>query len=228
MPSHRSAPTDTQPDAPGPIPPRPVDEPRLGISTAQVAGSALAAVSAAFFASWLGVAGTLIGAALGSVVGTVGSASYTYSLQRSHALVRGCPAHRAPQRSGPPAPGGQWPWRRIAAGGAAVLALTLGTLTVVEGIVGKPVSSMTSGGDGGGTTIGRVVRDEGPRGDSPTPSEPTAPTSPTPSPSTDPTSQPTDQPSGTPSPSVQPTGSPSPTPSDETSPTGSPGTSTTP
>lgn len=227
MPSHRSAPTDTQPDAPGPIPPRPVDDPRLGISTAQVAGSALAAVSAAFFASWLGVAGTLIGAALGSVVGTVGSASYTYSLQRSHALVRGVrPTAPAAQR--PTGSWREWPWRRIAAGGAAVLALTLGTLTVVEGIVGKPVSSMTSGGDGGGTTIGRVVRDEGPRGDSPTPSEPTAPTSPTPSPSTDPTSQPTDQPSGTPSPSVQPTGSPSPTPSDETSPTGSPGTSTTP
>ena len=38
-------------------------------------------------ASWMGVTGTLVGVAVGSVVGTVGSASYTYSLRRGHALV---------------------------------------------------------------------------------------------------------------------------------------------
>ena len=39
----------------------------LGLSPAQIAGSALSAVSAAFVASWAGTTGTLIGAAVGSV-----------------------------------------------------------------------------------------------------------------------------------------------------------------
>ncbi len=65
------------------------DTPRkLDLSPIQVMASALAAVSAAFFASWLGTAGTLIGAAVGSVVATVGAATYTYSLNRSAEAVR--------------------------------------------------------------------------------------------------------------------------------------------
>jgi hypothetical protein len=55
----------------------------LGLSPAQVLGSALAAMSVAFFASWAGTAGTLIGAAFGSVIATVGAATYTWSLQRT-------------------------------------------------------------------------------------------------------------------------------------------------
>ncbi len=55
----------------------------LGLSTAQVAGSALAAMSGAFFASWAGTAGTLMGAAAGSVIATVGAATYTWSLRRT-------------------------------------------------------------------------------------------------------------------------------------------------
>jgi hypothetical protein len=55
----------------------------LGLSPAQVVGSALAAMSVAFFASWAGTTGTLIGAAFGSVIATVGAATYTWSLQRT-------------------------------------------------------------------------------------------------------------------------------------------------
>jgi hypothetical protein len=55
----------------------------LGLSPAQVAGSALAAMSGAFFVSWAGTAGTLIGAAAGSVIATVGAATYTWSLRRT-------------------------------------------------------------------------------------------------------------------------------------------------
>jgi hypothetical protein len=61
---------------------------RIGLSTAQVAGSALAAVSAAFLASFAGTTGTVIGAAIGSVVATVGAATYTWSLRRTSAVVR--------------------------------------------------------------------------------------------------------------------------------------------
>lgn len=61
---------------------------KLDLSTTQVMASALAAVSAAFFASWAGTAGTLIGAAVGSVIATVGAATYSYSLKRSAEAVR--------------------------------------------------------------------------------------------------------------------------------------------
>ena len=53
----------------------------LGLSPAQVAGSALAAVSGALLASFAGTTGTIIGTAIGSVVATVGAAIYTQSLR---------------------------------------------------------------------------------------------------------------------------------------------------
>lgn len=53
------------------------------ISGAQVAGSALAAVSAAVIASFLGVGGTVLGAALGSIVASVGGAVYSHSFRRA-------------------------------------------------------------------------------------------------------------------------------------------------
>ncbi len=62
--------------------------PALGLSAAQVVGSALAATSVAFFASWAGTAGTLIGAAVGSVIFTVGGATYTWSLRRTSEAAR--------------------------------------------------------------------------------------------------------------------------------------------
>src|SRR3954463_15440055 len=63
-------------------------ESSLGLTPAQVVGSALAAMSVAFFASWAGTAGTLIGAAFGSVIATVGAATYTWSLQRTSEAAR--------------------------------------------------------------------------------------------------------------------------------------------
>lgn len=61
---------------------------KLELSPTQIAASALAAVSAAFFASWAGTAGTLVGAALGSVIATVGAATYSYSLKRTSEIAR--------------------------------------------------------------------------------------------------------------------------------------------
>jgi hypothetical protein len=49
-------------------------KPRLNLTTSQVAASALAACCASVVASYLGVAGTVIGAAVGSVVATTGAA----------------------------------------------------------------------------------------------------------------------------------------------------------
>jgi hypothetical protein len=64
------------------------DERPIGLSPAQVAGSALAAVSGALLASFAGTTGTIIGTAVGSVVATVGAAIYTWSLRRTSAAVR--------------------------------------------------------------------------------------------------------------------------------------------
>lgn len=61
---------------------------KLELSPVQVAASALAAVSAAFFASVAGTAGTLIGAAVGSMIATVGAATYSYSLSRTSEIAR--------------------------------------------------------------------------------------------------------------------------------------------
>lgn len=64
------------------------DDRTLGLSPAQVAGSALAAVTAAVLASFAGTAGTIIGAAVGSIVATVGAAAYTWWLRRTSEAVR--------------------------------------------------------------------------------------------------------------------------------------------
>jgi hypothetical protein len=60
----------------------------LNLSAAQVIASVLATLSAAIAASFLGVAGTLLGAALGSVVSTMGTEIYKHYLQRSEERLR--------------------------------------------------------------------------------------------------------------------------------------------
>lgn len=57
---------------------------KLEIDWLTTAGGAFAAVSSAFLLSTLGAAGTIIGAALGSVIATVGGALYSQGLARSH------------------------------------------------------------------------------------------------------------------------------------------------
>lgn len=61
--------------------------PRLELSLTQILGSTGAAVTAAFLGSRLGVAGTLIGAALASVISVVGGALYTTSLKATRQRV---------------------------------------------------------------------------------------------------------------------------------------------
>jgi hypothetical protein len=68
--------------------------PRPELSAAQVAGGALAAVTSAVAGSSLGVHGTVAGAAVGSVVATVGGELYTHSLRRTHETVRTVVARR--------------------------------------------------------------------------------------------------------------------------------------
>jgi hypothetical protein len=59
-----------------------------GLNSVQVGASALAAVTSALAASFFGVAGTLIGAAVGSMVSTVAGAMYAESMRRAAARLK--------------------------------------------------------------------------------------------------------------------------------------------
>lgn len=76
---------------------------RIEISVAQVVASALAAVSSAFLLSKLGAAGTVIGAAIASVVATVGSALYVHVFRRTSEQLRDVRAQMGPNALGVPA-----------------------------------------------------------------------------------------------------------------------------
>jgi hypothetical protein len=72
------------------------DKGGLDLSAPQIAGSALAAATAAVGASFLGVTGTVIGAALASAATTIGNAVYTHYIHRTkdrfmeaHGLIAG-------------------------------------------------------------------------------------------------------------------------------------------
>src|SRR5690349_4909407 len=133
------------------------------VSLSQIVASALAAASAAFGASYLGVAGTIIGAAVASVIATVAGAMYSSSLQRTRDAVQTTvtqwtrTAASAPVVDpGAPEPRRPVPWAKVGVAAAAVLAVTLGALTGVEGLIGRPIASVVGGSDSTGTTLGSV------------------------------------------------------------------------
>ncbi len=176
--------TDTRPDSPAPNTTEP--EPFFGLGLAQILASTLAAVSAALAASFLGVAGTIIGAALGSLVATIGSAIYAHSLRTAGSRLQrlrpqgpGTPSPRARVMHGPArrTPGGVTISRRRWLGASAAViagfALALTGLTLAETFLGHPVSNNGTTG----TTLSRAA-DPAPApefGHTPTPSASTAP-----------------------------------------------------
>jgi hypothetical protein len=134
---------------------------KLELSTTQITGSALAAMSGAFFASWAGTTGTIVGAAVGSVIVTVGAATYTWSLQRTRDAVKRTAAQvrlsgRMPAER-PERQTGNLPWGKVALTSVAVMALGLGGITAIEAATGKPVSSYTGSSDSTGTTLGSAI-----------------------------------------------------------------------
>ena len=132
-----------------PRPPVAEDEPPgLHLSATQVVASALAAVTATLAASYLGVAGTLIGAAVASVVTVVGNTLYSHSIARTRDRMRATlqNGRRAPAPAPARAPrvgllrriGG---WRMVAAAGA-VFAVLLGVMATVGLVAGRPVTAI--------------------------------------------------------------------------------------
>jgi hypothetical protein len=197
------------------------------VSWFQVAASVLAAVTAAWIASRLGVAGTLIGAALGSFVVTISTAFYSRTLDHGRTLLiqteRGTVIERHVEDGevraaldeaaevDSPARGARFVddrprlhWKTIIVTAVVVLALALAAISTYELVSGRTLDGS------GGTTIGDTFG--GSKGD------------PRPSPSaTATTTPPTTPPTTTPTPSVTAsTPTPTPTPTATTSPTPTP------
>lgn len=214
---------------------QPESEPNKGfdLSVTQVVGGALAAMTAAALGSRLSVAGTVVGAALASIIAAVAGAMYTASLRRTRDKVRsvwtgtagGTPtrvevlteepaAAEADAATAGPQVARSSPWRsgrlwkRIAIGAVATFALAFGAVTGLELISGQALSG------GSGTTFEQVREPANvPGPEQQEPSE-AAPTSDTPSPSTDESSDPSGEPTNDPSgdPSGEATAPPSETP----------------
>jgi hypothetical protein len=213
MPSPRTE-IDARPDAAA-------EKPRTTLTVTQVVAGALAAVSAAVLASFFGVAGTVIGAALVSVVSTVGSALYSTSLSRTTERLRrtreapvpppGAPATRElppaldPRRA--PAPRRRPRWARVAAYAAAVFVVAMAVVTGIELVGQQPVSALVGGSDRGtsSTTIGELStassgRDVTPPDTGPAPPTTDAPTTDAPTTDAPPTGTPDDDADPTPTP----------------------------
>jgi hypothetical protein len=186
----RAEPSRRTGDNPAAMPverPRTIDrvseENRLEINWANALGGALAAVSAAVVLSTLGTAGTLIGAAIGSLCITIGSAVYSYSMRAAHkrllaqrAMLARISAHRGAEGSGTrrletrpeedlavaeAAPKEsrvqmirELPWKRIGAVSAAIFVVAMGVIVAFELTTGKTVSEWTGGSSSqGGTSV---------------------------------------------------------------------------
>jgi hypothetical protein len=182
--------------------------PAAGLSLPQVGGGALAAVTAAVAASFLGVGGTLVGAAVGSVISTIAAVLYSNSLSRAARVSRTlvvrqtlAPAAPRPQpEDGEPAdePQPQHPewgsvWRRIrwkpvllVAAGVFVAAMAV--ISVSELALGHPIANAGESG----TTLSNLGRSSSQPSKTPTPTG-----TPTPSSSSG-TQTPTPTASGTP------------------------------
>ncbi|HZS21354.1 MAG TPA: hypothetical protein VFA63_10235 [Pseudonocardiaceae bacterium] len=187
------------------------------LKLSRIAAAALAAVTTALVASKLGAEGTLIGAAAASMITTVATSLYQTSLERSQQRVRSLAqrsrtahptavatlpgrgefvdgrrhdAEQPPGRSGRSA---RWRWAAVALGAFGGFALAMMVITGFEWASGQAV-----GGNGKGTTIGQVVRDQsGPQRPSTPPAGPASQT---------PTETPTDTSEPSPTQTTAPTG----------------------
>ncbi|MEJ3656845.1 hypothetical protein WEH80_28185 [Actinomycetes bacterium KLBMP 9759] len=158
--------------------PNPETEPQAAapdLTVNKVLAGAAAAATSAILGSYFGVAGTVTGAAIGSVASTIATSLYQRSLDRTRAAVVArvrlggrvapvevtVPIPRLPadpetvQLRAEPVVRRRGPRVRIAAiAGATVLVFLLGMLTVtgIEWIKGSPLNA-----DQPGTSVGRVI-----------------------------------------------------------------------
>lgn len=146
-----------------------------GINIPKVLAGALAAITVAVLGSFLGVAGTLAGAAIASVVGSVGTEIYERSLkhgakklqtvvsptfvkapaavgtpQVAAATEDDSPSHVVPEEERKK----QIRWGRVAAAAAAVFLIAMGGITAFELISGETVAGAVGAtSDTSGTSL---------------------------------------------------------------------------
>ncbi|GIM91793.1 hypothetical protein [Paractinoplanes toevensis] len=175
-----------------------------GIDIPKTIAGVLAAVSAAVIGSFLGVAGTLVGAAVASLIGSVGTEIYHRSIDRGRKKIQGTflapaavgtpPVEAAAEEkpSAPPTPT-RIRWARVAMVAGALFVLAMGTLTVAELVSGKSIADATGGNTSGSTTVSSFLSGKSRKSDkppatteSPAPTSPNSTTSPTDQATTDP------------------------------------------
>lgn len=205
-----------------------------GLSAFQVAAGSLAAMTSAWVASTLGVAGTIVGAAIASVVLSISSAIYANTLHKGRTLVvqtadgsvvekEAEPGETAQalaevaQEAGSPVrsaeveepPGRSWralPWRRIAVTSVVVLTIALGGIWTYEQVTDR---SYGTGSDNARISNPFGGGTGGGSGADPAPTEPDAPV---PDETGDADTGPVEPDESAPSPSPTPTPAPTPTP----------------
>ena len=141
---------------------------------------ALAAVSGAVVASFFGVEGTLIGAALVSLLVAPAEALYTHSLASAHRVARRSLVRRVGEQAGASQAGASQAgtsqagtsqegtsqahpqpirWQRVAVAAVAAFGLAVGAITGVEAVANQPLASLVGSRPRpeGSTSVGAVV-----------------------------------------------------------------------
>ncbi len=148
-------------------PQSPQPESVSALSITHILASALAAVTATFAASYFGVSGTIIGAALASVVTVIGNTLYSHSIQRTRQRVRSvvplttlglrsmAVADASPDdtTAASPPPRLAIPWQRVAVGAAGLFLIVAGIVTGIEIAAGRPLHSIVHDHSGSGTSL---------------------------------------------------------------------------
>jgi ABC-type Fe3+-siderophore transport system permease subunit len=123
-------------------------------------GGALAAISGAVVASFLGVFGTLAGAGVMSIFMAVATAGYAHSLAATHRWLRRTLVRRVGDDAEADTPPAQpIRWQRVALAAAVIFALAIGAVTTVEAVARRPLASLLGSQPppGASTSVGVVV-----------------------------------------------------------------------
>jgi hypothetical protein len=126
---------------------------------------ALAAVSGAVVASLFGVEGTLIGAALVSLLVAPAEALYTHSLASAHKVARRSLVRRVGEQAGASQEGTSQAhlqpirWQRVAVAAVVAFGIAVGAISGVEAVAKQPLASLLGGRprQEGSTSVGVVV-----------------------------------------------------------------------
>ena len=141
------------------------EQTKIQLSIVQVIAGALASVSAALVASTFGLKGTLLGAAITSIVASIGGALYTHSLHRARVRIqtRFNPYTGAIERVVIRPPRARRPirWGKVAGVAGLVFVLAMGAITLVEVAARRPVAALVGSASSqhGGTTVGTLLED---------------------------------------------------------------------